>query len=212
MAKSLSDDKPPLIEAQNENPNAMGNMTKITDPKVKKEVEAMFSKDRNKNLLHLKREKFIYGGRKIFEWDQNLEEVTLWIPVPSHIKAKDIICEFSENHLKIVQKGKYKAFCDFDLAYNISKVDSTWYFDDDNIMIVSLTKLKISENWLRIFKKQEPVNPINAEKSKKSMLLERFARENPNFDFSSATFDGHCPDPGKFLDGINPDNFKKDVN
>mmetsp|Transcript_77574 Transcript_77574/g.95065 ORF Transcript_77574/g.95065 Transcript_77574/m.95065 type:complete len:260 (+) Transcript_77574:32-811(+) len=204
----------PTMDAMNPDPDE--EPQEPTDPKVAAEVEREFGKDtRNKNLLHLRREKFLYCGRKVFEWEQTLQEITIWIMVPQHIKAKDINCIFDKKHLYICQKGKFKPFCDAELAYQVSVSDCTWYFDNEdgkNTMVISMTKLNMSQNWLRIFQRQKPINPLQAEKTKKSMMLERFARENPNFDFSSATFDGHCPEPGNFLDGINTDNFKKDFN
>ena len=34
------------------------------------------------------------------------------------------------------------------------------------------------------------------------LMLERFQRENPGFDFSGAEFNGAAPDPSKFMGGL----------
>ena len=82
--------------------------------------------------------------------------------------------------------------------------------DEDGICI-SLSKRKVGESWLSVLSQQEAMNVFEAQKIKKSMMLERFARENPHMDFSGAKFDGQCPEPTEFLDGISMDRLHKDV-
>merc|ERR1712157_132334 len=102
---------------------------------------------------------------------QTLEDVTLYIKTPKHIKAKDLRIELKTKHIQIGIK-KMKPFISDDLSYPINSMSSTWYMEDDGVCI-SLTK--------------------------KSMMLERFSRENPGMDFSSAQFSGSCPEPTQFL-------------
>lgn len=46
------------------------------------------------------------------------------------------------------------------------------------------------------------MDSMSTEKVKQSMVLERFQKEHPGFDFSNAKFSGSAPDPNKFLGGI----------
>lgn len=163
----------------------------------------------DKELLHLKRRGFYYKKRLIFEWIQTLEDVTLYLKPPKNIKSKDLDIKFKTNFLSIGMKGM-KPFIAESLSYPIDSASSTWFMDDDGICI-SLTKRKLGESWLRIINKQPEMNQFEAQKIKKSMMLERFARENPHMDFSGAKFGGNCPEPTKFLDGIDQNRFHKDV-
>ncbi len=44
--------------------------------------------------------------------------------------------------------------------------------------------------------------PLRREEDKKRLMLERFAEENPGFDFSNADFNGAVPDARKFMGGV----------
>ena len=163
----------------------------------------------DKELLHLKRRGFYYQNRLIFEWIQTLEDVTIYIAPPKVVKSKMLHIAFTSSHLTVGMKGK-RPFIDDDLSHPIDSGSSTWFMDEDGITI-SLSKRKVGESWMRVIKQQEAMNVFEAQKIKKSMMLERFARENPHMDFSGAKFDGQCPEPTEFLDGISMDRFHKDV-
>ena len=163
----------------------------------------------DKELLHLKRRGFYYKKRLIFEWIQTLEDVTLYLKPPKNIKSKDLEIKFKTNFISIGMKGM-KPFIAEELSYPIDSTSSTWFMDEDGICI-SLTKRGLGESWLRVINKQQGMNEFEAQKIKKSMMLERFARENPHMDFSGAKFGGNCPEPTKFLDGIDTNRFHKDV-
>ena len=154
--------------------------------------------------------------RTIFEWEQTLEDVTLYILPPKGVTAKQIECQFKKQHLKLGIKG-IKPFIDENLAYKIDHEESTWYMEKNdskkkenvqNELVIVLTKANLGETWLSVLeKRQQKFNQIEAEKMKKTLMIERFQREHPGFDFSNAKFDGSCPDPDKFLNGINQDNL-----
>lgn len=46
------------------------------------------------------------------------------------------------------------------------------------------------------------MKPLRREEDKKRLMLERFAEENPGFDFSNADFNGAVPDARKFMGGV----------
>lgn len=56
-------------------------------------------------LAPTKRHQFLHGGRVIYEWDQTLTEVNMYIPVPADMSAKEIFCDISKQHVKFGRKG-----------------------------------------------------------------------------------------------------------
>jgi hypothetical protein len=73
---------------------------------------------------------------------------------------------------------------------------------EDGILIITLTKVRVGEVWTRLFDKGSDLSPTQIDEIRKQLLLERFGRENPDFDFSSAQFNGGTvPDPRTFLSG-----------
>lgn len=56
-------------------------------------------------LAPSERHKFTHNGRVIYEWDQTLTEVNLYVPVPAGVRAKDLAIDIQSTHLKIGIKG-----------------------------------------------------------------------------------------------------------
>eukprot|EP00775_Hariotina_reticulata_P010064 gene10064-10219_t len=56
-------------------------------------------------LAPSQRHMFVHGGRTIYEWDQTLTELNMYIPVPPDMKAKEIFCDISKQHIKFGRKG-----------------------------------------------------------------------------------------------------------
>lgn len=56
-------------------------------------------------LAPSERHKFTHNGRVIYEWDQTLTEVNIYVPIPAGVKAKDLAIEIQSTHLKIGIKG-----------------------------------------------------------------------------------------------------------
>ena len=56
-------------------------------------------------LAPSERHKFTHNGRVIYEWDQTLTEVNIYVPVPAGVRAKDLAVDIQSTHLKIGIKG-----------------------------------------------------------------------------------------------------------
>lgn len=56
-------------------------------------------------LKYQKRKKYEHQGRTIYEWEQNIEQVDMWIDPPEGITAKMIDCKITPKHLAIGLKG-----------------------------------------------------------------------------------------------------------
>lgn len=48
---------------------------------------------------------FTHQGRTVYEWDQTLTEVNMYIPVPPDLRAKEIFCDVTKQHLKFGRHG-----------------------------------------------------------------------------------------------------------
>ena len=49
------------------------------------------------------------------------------------------------------------------------------------------------------------MDPLLQKEVQKNLLLERFSKENPGFDFSNAQMNGNVPDPKEFMGGVRRD-------
>ena len=56
-------------------------------------------------LAPSERHSFTHNGRVIYEWDQTLTEVNIYIPVPSGVRGKDLTIDIQSSHLKVGIKG-----------------------------------------------------------------------------------------------------------
>lgn len=55
--------------------------------------------------ISLKRLKYEYQGRTIYEWEQSLEEVHVYIQVPPGVRAKMLAVEIKPSQLSVGLKG-----------------------------------------------------------------------------------------------------------
>jgi hypothetical protein len=49
--------------------------------------------------------KFVAGGRTVYEWEQSLAEVNVYVPVPPGMAAREIFCDITRQHLKFGRAG-----------------------------------------------------------------------------------------------------------
>ena len=47
------------------------------------------------------RHKFVYQGRSVYEWDQTLSEVNIYIAVPAGVTAKQLYVNIERRHIKL---------------------------------------------------------------------------------------------------------------
>lgn len=145
---------------------------------------------------------FKHDGRVVYEWEQNLEEVNIYIVPPKGIPRNMIDVVIEHKHLKVGLKGN-PPFIDEDTGGPIKIKESTWILDEGEINI-NLQKMLKAEQWncALVGKGGEQVDPFTQEEIKKKLMLERFQEENPTFDFSNAEFNGAVPSARSFMGGI----------
>lgn len=147
-----------------------------------------------------------YNGQPIYEWEQTLEEVILYIPAPP-VHSKDIHCEIMSRRLQlgIVQAIKEKGiyFINEETFGLVEVSESTWTVEDGQI-VVYLAKASKGEVWDVALKGKEAasLDPFARQEVQKEMMLERFQEENPGMDFRGAQFNGNVPHPRTFMGGV----------
>ncbi|KAF3774580.1 NudC domain-containing protein 2 [Nymphaea thermarum] len=147
-----------------------------------------------------KRHSFMHAGQKVFEWDQTLEEVNIYITLPENVPKKLFYCNVLPNHLEVGIKGN-PPYLNHDLAGPV-KIDCSFWTLEDGIMHVTLQKREKGKTWPSPVLGQGQLDPYSADLEQKRLMLQRFQEENPGFDFSQAQFTGGCPDPRTFMGGI----------
>ena len=159
---------------------------------------------------------FYHGEQKVYEWEQNLEEVLIYIQAPDCVleKNREIVkkhlkpgqplpkldIKITPTHLSVGLKN-YPPYLSEDLSANVKSSESLWTLEDGEI-VITLEKAIKGETWMSVFKGQEKLNPFQKEEMQKKMLLERFQEENHGFDFSDAEINGNVPDPRTFMGGL----------
>jgi len=160
---------------------------------------------------------FSYNDQKIYEWEQSLEEVMVYIDAPPQLPSQSptsyIIVNIQSNRLQIGLKGHDRYFIDENTFDKVKVTESSWYLDDGVITII-LAKAYRGQTWEGVLNGhatsqqnsgptiQESIDPFVKQEMQKSMMLERFQEENPGFDFRDASFNGEVPDPRTFMGGV----------
>jgi hypothetical protein len=51
------------------------------------------------------RHAFVHEGRKVYEWDQSLTDVNVYVEVPPGVRARDMFCDIERQHVRFGIKG-----------------------------------------------------------------------------------------------------------
>ncbi|KAL2898722.1 NudC domain-containing protein 2 [Bienertia sinuspersici] len=146
-----------------------------------------------------KRHSFVHNGQKVFEWDQTLDEVNMYIQLPPNVPTKQFYCKIQSKHVEVGIKGN-PPYLNHDFQHPV-KTDSCFGLWDDT-MHITLQKRDKGETWSSPIVGSGQLDPLSADEEQKRLMLQRFQEENPGFDFSQANFSGTCPDPKTFMGGI----------
>ncbi len=121
--------------------------------------------------------KYVYEGRTIYEWEQNLNEVLIYITPPPGVNKRMLDIEISHRHLKIGIKNT-PSYIDEDTWGPVKTSESMWMMDDGEL-IINLQKMNKAETWdcALIGRQGQVVDPATKEEIKKKMMLERFQEE-----------------------------------
>ncbi|KAJ0242822.1 CS domain-containing protein [Hirschfeldia incana] len=81
-----------------------------------------------------------------YSWTQNLQEVTVTIPVPSGTKSRSVTCEIKKNRLKVGLKGQ-EPIIDGEFFSAVKPDDCFWNIEDQKVISVLLTKQDQMQWW-----------------------------------------------------------------
>lgn len=126
-------------------------------------------------------------------------DVNVYIPrVPEGVSGKqlDIVIRPTRVSVGIRDTPPY---LDKELSYIVKSEESLWTFDPDTRELhIQLCKAEEARVWDCVFVGHQHED---SESDRKRLMLERFQKDHPGFDFSGAEFTGNVPDPRTFYPG-----------
>lgn len=158
-----------------------------------------------------KRFVFEYNGRSIYQWEQTLDEVILYVPAPpAHAK---VACTIDSSRVRLGLHTSTQYMIDEATYGKVDIEESTWTLEDGNVVIYlqKANKGLVWESALLGRRVNESIvaavlDPFQLEQVKQELLLERWQAENPGMDFRDAKFNGATvPDPRTYMGGVKYD-------
>jgi hypothetical protein len=120
---------------------------------------------------------FEHGGRTIYEWEQSLTEVNIYLEPPPGLTSKQFDIVITHRHLKVGLKGA-PPFIDEDTGGAVIPDDSLWTLIDGELNI-NLQKMNKAEAWDCALMGQtgSKLDAFTKEETRKKLMLERFQEE-----------------------------------
>eukprot|EP00980_Cylindrotheca_fusiformis_P014646 scaffold3978_cov99-Cylindrotheca_fusiformis.AAC.3 len=155
---------------------------------------------------------FEFNGKTIYEWEQSLEGVSIYVKPPPFVeKGNQIRCEIAPKYLQLGLQGGSQWFLSEPTGGLVDVSESTWSLEEDDsqknqmLICIYLIKAHKGEQWntaLAGTHSATTLDPVAMEEVKKDLMLERFQEEHPGFDFRDADFNGAVPEPRVFMGGV----------
>jgi len=152
-----------------------------------------------------KRLRCVHAGRLLYEWDQSLDEVNMYLVPPPDTPAAGIAVSISSTHLRAGVAADPAALLDHDLGGRCKHSESFWTLEEhDGVKELHLTLTKLTKGlpWDSALVGHAALDPLTATEVRKDIMRERFQAENPGMDFSNADFNGQVPDASRFMGGV----------
>ena len=111
------------------------------------------------------RHAFQHGGRTVYEWDQSIDEVNLWITPPPGVTAKLMDIDIKHAHLRVGIKGN-PPFLNEDTGGEVIVKESFWSMDGAELTI-NLQKMRKGAMWLSALRGHGELDPLAKEEDKK---------------------------------------------
>ena len=125
--------------------------------------------------IETKRLKYQHQGRTVYEWEQTLEEVHVYIDVPEGVRSKMLDVSITASQLRIGLRGN-PPFIDEPFQETVNSTDSLWTLED-GVLHLSLTKGSKGVTWACLLQGHTVNDPLTASEVQKSLMLERFQAE-----------------------------------
>uniref|UniRef100_A0A3B0MSH2 Spliceosome-associated factor, putative n=1 Tax=Theileria annulata TaxID=5874 RepID=A0A3B0MSH2_THEAN len=162
-----------------------------------------------------------------YEWEQSFDDLILYVKVDPKTNKNDISVQFNTNSINIqilnfqytnteinninkeinnisVKKCVKENYEEnvkklYGELYSVIVVNESFWILGDSELEVHLSKAKPGEVWQSLIKGDEALSDFAHRDEKKRLLLERFQKEHPRFDFSDAQLNGNVPEPRTFM-------------
>ncbi|KAG2295115.1 hypothetical protein Bca52824_041784 [Brassica carinata] len=147
-----------------------------------------------------------------YSWTQNLQEVTVTIPVPSGTKSRSVACEIKKSRLRVGLKGQ-EPIIDGEFFNAVKPDDCFWNIEDQKFISVLLTKQDQMQWWKYCLKgepeidtqkvelessklvekmmfdqRQKQMGPPTSDEIEKQDIMKKFMSQHPEMNFSNAKF------------------------
>ena len=152
-------------------------------------------------LAPTSRHAFTHEGRVVYEWDQTLEEVNVYVAVPPGVRAGALDVAIKTSDVSIGIKGN-PPYLAHTLSFPVKTEESFWTLSSDSELHVQLQKRERGRSWPCAFAGHAELDAAAAQAEKQRLMKERFQMEHPGFDFSGAEFNGEAPDAATFMEGV----------
>lgn len=146
-----------------------------THPTCETEAAAIASGMTQKHPTIPNRYIFTHTGQKVYEWEQSLEEVILYIDAPPHLlshmqqhggAANYILVDISPTKLRVGLVGADRYFID-EMTFDKVKIkESSWYIDDDDgdgVITIILAKCYRGQTWEGVLRGHDNNGTIDAD-------------------------------------------------
>ncbi|EKX37187.1 hypothetical protein GUITHDRAFT_89733 [Guillardia theta CCMP2712] len=158
------------------------------------------------NKEYKRRKQHYHNGQLVYEWEQSLDEVNIYITPPPGVTADMFDIEIKSSHITVGIKGNTEKYLNHDLGGKCKHTESYWTLEDvlggGKEIHITLTKMAKAVPWESALQGHQPLDPVTATEVRKDIMRERFQEEHPGFDFSGADFNGQVPDPSTFMGGV----------
>jgi len=152
-----------------------------------------------------KRMRCVHAGALLYEWDQSLDEVNMYLVPPAGAPAADLDVQIRSAHVSVGLLGAPAKILDHPLGGPCKHSESFWTLEEhDGAKELHLTfsKMTRGQPWASALEGHAALDPLTATEVRKDIMLERLQAENPGMDFSGASFNGEVPDASRFMGGI----------
>merc|ERR1719408_561859 len=149
------------------------------------------------------RQKFEFEGRTVYEWEQGLEEVHIYIQPPEGVTKHHLDIKIAPRSVKVGIKGN-PPFLDEE-TFSLVETDCSFWMIEDGELHLQLQKAHKAETWAAALKGHGQLDMFSEQEVNKKLMLERFQEEHPGFDFSGASFSGQAPSARTFMGGVHHD-------
>ncbi|MBA0773238.1 hypothetical protein Gotri_008530 [Gossypium trilobum] len=133
---------------------------------VEKKISSLEIKEKPKPKLNPNKDNGL--DMENHSWGQNLQEVTVTVPVPLGTKSWDVVCDVKKDYLKVGLKGQ-TPIVDGQLFETVKPNDSYWSLEDQKVISLLMTKCDKISWWKSLLKGGPEIDTQKAEPEKSKL-------------------------------------------